>query len=280
MPNYSSGVISIPNVTGNIVITAVATAATVTSISAVFNQGQNVIYDTDSLDTLKQYLTVTSTYTCGATAVVTGYTLSGTLTAGTSTITVSYSGKTTTYNVTVTSTILYQVTNYAVDKSTPCIDTEIALLNTDRDFTILFDGTQSTAVPTGYSQRIFNCTSEASNWKGVFAGGGNNNNAYNIQWYSGSSLNIGANRTSTNARIRIAYRHTAGTDQALLSQKVNDSSRTNLTASSPFISNGSATLMIGGADPEGTTYNWAGTITRCIVYGVVLSDDDINDFFE
>lgn len=102
MPSYTGGTIYIPNVTGNIVITAVATAATVTSISAVFNQGQNVIYDTDSLDTLKQYLTVTATYTGGATAVVTGYTLSGTLTVGTSTITVSYSGKTTTFNVSVT----------------------------------------------------------------------------------------------------------------------------------------------------------------------------------
>ena len=102
MPSYSGGTVYIPNVTGNIVITATATAATVSSISAVFNQGQNTIYDTDSLDTLKQYLTVTATYTGGVTSVVTGYTLSGTLTAGTSTITVSYSGKTTTFTVNVT----------------------------------------------------------------------------------------------------------------------------------------------------------------------------------
>ena len=101
MPSYSSGTISIPNVTGNIVITATATAATVTSISAVFNQGQNVIYDTDSLDTLKQYLTVTATYDGGITAVVTGYTLSGILTVGTSTITASYGGKTDTFDVNV-----------------------------------------------------------------------------------------------------------------------------------------------------------------------------------
>lgn len=102
MPNYISGVINIPNVTGNIVITAVATAVTVSSISATFNQGQNVIYDIDSLDDLKQYLTVTATYSNSSTATVTTYTLSGTLTVGTSTITVSYSGKTTTFNVTVT----------------------------------------------------------------------------------------------------------------------------------------------------------------------------------
>lgn len=60
------------------------------------------IYDTDSLDTLRQYLTVTATYSDSTTATVTDYTLSGTLTAGTSTITVGYGGKTDTFNVAVT----------------------------------------------------------------------------------------------------------------------------------------------------------------------------------
>lgn len=71
------------------------------SISAVFTQGSATIYDTDSLDTLKQYLVVTATYSNSTTAVVTDYTLSGTLTVGTSTITVSYGGKTDTFTVTV-----------------------------------------------------------------------------------------------------------------------------------------------------------------------------------
>lgn len=100
--SYTSGIINIPNVTGNIVITATATQASVSSISAVFVQGQNVIYDTDSLDTLRQYLTVTATYSDSSTAAVTNYTLSGTLAVGTSTITVSYGGVTDTFDVTVT----------------------------------------------------------------------------------------------------------------------------------------------------------------------------------
>lgn len=73
------------------------------SISAVFTQGQNVIYDTDSLDTLKQYLVVTAHYSDSTTEVLTTYTLIGTLTAGTSTITVSYGGKTDTFTVNVVS---------------------------------------------------------------------------------------------------------------------------------------------------------------------------------
>ena len=69
------------------------------SITAVFTQGTNIIYD--SLNVLKQYLTVTANYDDGTSGTVTSYTLSGTLTVGTSTITVTYSGKTTTFNVTV-----------------------------------------------------------------------------------------------------------------------------------------------------------------------------------
>lgn len=80
--------------------------ATVESITAVFTQGSATIFDTDSLDTLRQYLVVTATFSDSTTATVTDYTLSGTLSAGTSTITVSYGGKTDTFSVTVTSTAL------------------------------------------------------------------------------------------------------------------------------------------------------------------------------
>ena len=71
------------------------------SISAVYTQS-GTVYDTDSLDSLKSDLVVTATYVDSSTAVITSYTLSGTLTEGTSTITVSYGGKTATFTVTVT----------------------------------------------------------------------------------------------------------------------------------------------------------------------------------
>ena len=81
---YNNGQISIPNVTGNLVITVTAYSA-VTSIAAVFTQGQNVIYDYSALDELKRYLAVTAVYADSTTAVVTDYTLSGDL---------SYNGET------------------------------------------------------------------------------------------------------------------------------------------------------------------------------------------
>lgn len=78
-----------------------ATGKTLISITAIFDQGQNVIYTDDSLDTLKQYLTIIATYDDSSTSAVTAYTLSGTLTVGTNTIIVSYGGKTTTFYVNV-----------------------------------------------------------------------------------------------------------------------------------------------------------------------------------
>ena len=79
-------------------------------ITAVFDQGENVIYDTDSLENLKQYLTVTVHYDDGDSEAVSSYTLSGELTEGTSVITVSYESFATTFGVTVTKYVVTQPT--------------------------------------------------------------------------------------------------------------------------------------------------------------------------
>ena len=100
---WSNGTVTIPNVTGDIVITVTTAQITVSSISAVYTQS-GTVYDTDSLDSLKSGLVVTATFMDSSTGVIDAadYTLSGTLTEGTSTITVAYGGKTATFSVTVT----------------------------------------------------------------------------------------------------------------------------------------------------------------------------------
>lgn len=75
--------------------------ADLVSISAVYTQS-GTVYDTDSLDSLRDDLVVTATYNNGVVRTVTAYTLSGMMTEGTSTITVSYGDKTTTFTVEVT----------------------------------------------------------------------------------------------------------------------------------------------------------------------------------
>ena len=111
--------------------------ADIVSISAVFEQGSAVIYDTDDLDTLRQYLTVTATYEDLSTREVTGYTLSGTLTAGTSTIMVSYGEATTPFEVTVATHTLYSTENKSF--SNEAISTGLALFEEEKDFSIALD---------------------------------------------------------------------------------------------------------------------------------------------
>lgn len=100
---WSNGTVTIPSVTGNVVITVATTQVTVSSISAVYTQS-GTVYDTDTLDSLKADLVVTATFMDSSTGVISAndYTLSGTLTEGTSTVTVTYGGKTATFSVTVT----------------------------------------------------------------------------------------------------------------------------------------------------------------------------------
>lgn len=74
---------------------------TLSSISAVYTQGETIVYTDTSLDTLKTSLVVTANYSDGSNTNVTNYVLSGNLVVGTSSITVTYEGKTTTFNVTV-----------------------------------------------------------------------------------------------------------------------------------------------------------------------------------
>lgn len=70
------------------------------TLSAVFDAGENKIFTTDTLDDLKQYLTVTATVDITPYVLADdSYTLSGSLAAGENTITVSALGKTTTVTV-------------------------------------------------------------------------------------------------------------------------------------------------------------------------------------
>lgn len=100
----------------------VVSQAQLEDITAVYTQS-GTVYDTDTLDSLKPDLVVTAYYDNQTSAVVTNYTLSGTLTEGTSTITVSYGGKTTTFNVTVTAVPPYEYYDYIQGDGTAYINT-------------------------------------------------------------------------------------------------------------------------------------------------------------
>ena len=77
-----------------------ATSVKLVSISAVYTQSRSV-FETDSLESLKEDLVVTATYDNGTSEEITNYFLNGELAEGTSTITVTYNNKTATFAVTV-----------------------------------------------------------------------------------------------------------------------------------------------------------------------------------
>lgn len=95
--------------------------ANLVSISASFDP-VGTIYDGATLDSLRQYLTVTALYDDQSTETVTAYTLAGTLTVGTNTVAVSYGGKTTRFVVTVAAAPLipveYQRVTYIASTNT------------------------------------------------------------------------------------------------------------------------------------------------------------------
>lgn len=107
---WSNGVVTIPNVTGNIVITVSTTQRTAVSINAVYTQSGSV-YDTDALDVLKPDLLVTATFSDGSSGEISqnDYTLTGALTYGTSIITVNYAGLTDEIQVSVETRPITQI---------------------------------------------------------------------------------------------------------------------------------------------------------------------------
>ena len=208
---YSNGTISIPNVTGNLVITVTAASA-VSSITAVFTQGDNVIYDTDSLETLRQYLVVTATYSDSTTATVSDYTLSGTLTEGTSTITASYGSKTASFNVTVSSHVVYALPSPTTFDGTSesVIDTGIKLLENDISYSIVYDAIMNVG---SNRQCVFSCRDATT---GIHSQGyvrtptSWNQFVISIEAF-GSTINRKlASPYTGNKRVRMAFSHAAG----------------------------------------------------------------------
>ena len=90
--------------------------STLESITAVYTQS-GTVYDTDTLNSLKEDLVVTAVYEDSSTQEVTSYLLSGTLAVGTSTITVTYGTKSTTFDVTVTDGTIAFLGKYEHDTS-------------------------------------------------------------------------------------------------------------------------------------------------------------------
>ena len=127
----------------------------VISISATYTQSGNVYPDT-GLESLKDDLVVTAHYDNSSTQILhkNFYSLSGTLTSGTSTITVTYDGKTTTFNVNVTTwdSYNYSISNGQIVKVT---GSTIVMSNYQNDIQLDSADSKRRSFPTTRGVRPF-----------------------------------------------------------------------------------------------------------------------------
>lgn len=239
-------------------------SAELSSISAVFTQGSNVVYSVDSLDYLKTMLTVTAHYSDSTTRTVTGYTLSGSLSSATSTITVSYGGKTTTFTVTVTTEtgLVYSMHDHVFSGGAGSyVDTGYELLNADKDFTLFFD-VETTGQNTAWMLFGYQ-VSGGTNQELYFVNNGNDATKSYLRWMENLTTNqITAFNTSSSGRFKFLCKHQQGTGSVDFIIK-NGSGTTlyNQTITGTLTTDGNTHLTIGG---NATTRTFKGTVSARI----------------
>lgn len=245
------------------------------SIDAVFTQGGNNIYATDSLDKLKQYLVVTANYDDSSSAVLSDndYSLSGTLAVGTSTITVTYQGKTDTFEVVVSaSPYLYVLPSAFTSTGNNSIDTGFKP-EKNKTYTILCEAQQSSTSSTAvfiYGNRP---NSSASSYVGLAC-------QNNGMWGFGISYNSKANISTNVVRdVVVAEISNEGKMENITHKyKVGSGTIQTVTAASygPDITGISMPNFTLGA--RYTDAGFFGTINSFAVYEGEMSAADITNF--
>ena len=246
------------------------------SIDAVFTQ-EGALYPDTTLDDLKQYLTVTGTFSNGAIREITDYTLSGTIAVGTQTITASVDG--------ITDTFTVAISEYgAVYDGTSFLDTGVNLYGSEE---------KSWSILLRYSCDVANMTDKVvvgqqqtqtagANPKGVelrspttYVG---NKGAF--ARYNGTSKAAFFNYGTGVQEYAVAVRHakSSGTMEYSVVCVSNGASATGSvtgndeTAAYRTLTN---TIGIGG---YGTVQGFIGTVSEVKIYEVYLPDETVDEF--
>lgn len=249
----------------------VASLLNVSSIAAVYTQS-GTVYDNVDLDSLKGNLVVTATYDDGASETLDSdlYTLSGTLAAGTSTITVTFGDKTTTFDVTVTSVVLFSLTNRAFNLET--IDTGVAILSADRDFSIAMDMTitSTPASGTGSGPRPLTLiTEDASGMTLQIAKSGNADTLYGTWQKTNGDTNLG---TYGDGRIRYVVTHKAGSNSVYFKTRYASNNPVELTITAPFTTS-TKNVKFGNGTSNQTLP--VGTIASAKILAYAMSEAEV-----
>ena len=250
----------------------------VVSISAVFSPGSESFYDTDSLDVLRNYLTVTATLESGRTKTVMDYRLSGQMSIGTDTITVTYSGKTTTFTVAVVNG--YRLAEPFVGIGTNSLEIHKGLTG-NSTFTLAIEVTYGSWVSGGVNFIVGNRKNGQSNYYGLQYGYNDwDSPHYYYTWGFGmNEIKAPANKTfrfvciiETNSDVKTATFTCQGrnvTDGTNIEQTVRTS-----TNASPF----SNDLILGKQIEDSGTKGFNGTVSKFIFAEEEWTSDKITAF--
>lgn len=259
----------------------------VVSISAVFAQTGVTVYDTDSLDTLRQYLTVTATYDDLSTETINLYTLSGTLTEGTSTITVSFRGKTDTFIVSNVVHVLYRLSAPFVSDGANSIDTGVAWeLNKQYSLAITFSISQFTqfAQATGATPSfIYGDThGESSGYTAMgeqqITGG---SSAGRYVWGSSFGYDAGKNFVDVNQTVKFLFTFDIGSSTYIRNwyiKNVTAGTSNNGTATNPVTVIKGHNIFLGKQETSGGSAGFKGTISDFTIYDRILTADEITAY--
>ena len=255
--------------------------ATLVSISAVYTQS-GTVYTTDSLDSLKSDLVVTATYDNTQTETVSSsdYTLSGSLTAGTSTITVTYNSKTTTFTVTVTQdTRLYVLPQTTTFTGSNKIDTNVALMETDQNFTILLDFTNGT-ISSGTETYLLHDIHEASPYYGFAFAASKTRTDLSVQGPNASIPETTFLKTSTDP-MKVVIRHTSSDGKYYIDGTINGTRQTQVVGTTAkTVSSVTETLVIGAKRNANASFGsyWKGELRTCVIDARAYSDSEVTTF--
>jgi hypothetical protein len=252
----------------------VASLLNISSVAAVYTQS-GTVYDNVDLDSLKGNLIVTATYDDGSSDTLDSdlYTLSGTLAAGTSTITVTFGNKTATFDVTVTSVVLFSLTNRAFNLE--AIDTGVAILSDDRDFSIAMDMTitSTPASGTGSAPRPLTLiTADASGMALQIAKSGSANTMYGTWQKTNGNTNLCA---YGDGRIRYVVTHKAGSNSVYFKTRYASNNPVELTITEPFTTS-TKNVKFGNGSSNQTLP--VGTIAKAQILAYAMSEAEVNQW--
>ena len=282
---YSNGTISIPAVTGALVITITAVEVTVTAISATFTQGSAAIYADNDLDDLRQFLVVTGTLEDESEVTITDYTLSGILGLATSTITATFRSLTDTFTVTVTLKTLYNLTAAFASSGTNYLDTGVALYDAHA-VTLLCDATATSLDATVrmiYSDRNQNVGGNAIQVQKIASG----TNAGTYFWGSGFGWGASKNFAQANQRVRfvlIMRKDAPYSSKWAIKNVTSGTSYNGVNEDAgrgdyPNNINDSGTVQLGYARDTGSGTGFIGTVHQFKMIAGEISDAQITSFF-